>query len=66
MSITPIHAPFGGERMVGLSPGNATDAATDWRRRPNVFPGRALTAGALGQWQAWQAGHLATRGQDWT
>lgn len=66
MSITPIRAPLAGERVVGLSPGSATEAATDWRRRPNVFPGRALTAGALGQWQAWQAGHLATRGQDWT
>ncbi|WP_431051611.1 hypothetical protein [Roseateles sp. L2-2] len=66
MSTTPIRDPLAGERVVGLSPGSAIEAAADWRRRPNVFPGRALTAGALTQWQAWQAGHLATRGQDWT
>ena len=66
MSITPIRDPLAGERVVGLSPGSAVEATSDWRRRPNVFPGRALTAGALTQWQAWQAGHLATRGQDWT
>lgn len=66
MSTTPIRDPLAGERVVGLAPGSATEAATDWRRRPHVFPGRALTAGALTQWQDWQAGHLATRGQDWT
>ncbi|KQP37385.1 hypothetical protein [Pseudorhodoferax sp. Leaf274] len=66
MSTTPIDGALAGERVIGLSPQSATEAATDWRRRPNVFPGRALTAGALTQWQAWQAGHLALRGQDWT
>lgn len=66
MSTTPITGALAGERVVGLSPASATEAASDWRRRPNVFPGRALTAGALTQWQAWQAGHLALRGQDWT
>jgi hypothetical protein len=66
VSTTPITGALAGERVVGLSPASATEAASDWRRRPNVFPGRALTAGALTQWQAWQAGHLALRGQDWT
>jgi hypothetical protein len=66
VSITRIDDPLAGERVIGLSPGNASQAATDWLRRPNVFPGRALTASALLQWQSWQAGHLATRGQDWT
>lgn len=66
MTTTPISDPLAGERVVGLSPSNAAQAATDWPRRPNVFPGRALTAGALSQWQAWQGGHLAMRGQDWT
>lgn len=66
MTTTPIRDPLAGERVVGLSPSNAAQAATDWPRRPNVFPGRALTAGALSQWQAWQGGHLAMRGQDWT
>ena len=36
-----------------------------WLRRPNLFPGRALTAAALAQRQHWQAGHIAQRGQDW-
>jgi hypothetical protein len=66
VSTTPIRDPLPAERVIGLSPENASLAATDWRRRPRVFPGRALTAGALTQWQAWQGGHLATRGQDWT
>lgn len=66
MSTTPIRDPLPGERVVGLAPATAIEAASDWRRRPHVFPGRALTAGALTQWQDWQSGHLATRGQDWT
>lgn len=66
MSTTTIRGALAGERVIGLSPASATEAASDWRRRPHVFPGRALTAGALTQWQAWQAGHLALRGQDWT
>lgn len=65
MSIRKIDKPFAGERVVGLSPENATEAAQDWLRRPNLFPGRALTAAALAQRQAWQAGHVAMRGQDW-
>lgn len=66
MTTTPIRGALAGERVVGLSPSSAIESTTDWRRRPHVFPGRALTAGALVQWQAWQSGHLALRGQDWT
>lgn len=66
MSIRPIVHPLAGERIVALSPETATEAASDWLRRPNLFPGRALTANVLAQRQQWQAGHIAERGQDWS
>ncbi len=65
MSIRTIQRPLPGERVVALSPETATEAAQDWLRRPNLFPGRALTAAALQQRQQWEAGHIAERGQDW-
>ena len=65
MTIEAISDPLDGERVIGLSPQNADEAAIDWLRRPNIFPGRALTQGALQQSQAWAAGHIAKRGQDW-
>lgn len=52
-----------GERVVALSPENASEAAIDWSRRPNIFPGRALTVATLEERQRWQAGHIAQRGQ---
>jgi hypothetical protein len=55
-----------GERVVALSPENANAAATDWLRRPNLFPGRALTAPTLEGRQRWQAGRIAIRGQAYT
>ncbi|MDM0011749.1 hypothetical protein QTH87_04790 [Variovorax sp. J22P168] len=64
MAIRPIATPLAGERVIALSPENATDASTFWQRRLNLFAGRALSAGALAQRQAWQAGHIAQRGQD--
>lgn len=65
MAIRPIATPLAGERVLALSPENATDVSTFWQRRLNLFAGRALSAGALAQRQAWQAGHIAQRGQDW-
>jgi hypothetical protein len=65
VTIQAINDPLDGERVIGLSPQNADEAAIDWLRRPNIFPGRALTQGALQQSQAWAAGHIAKRGQDW-
>lgn len=62
-STTPITQPLPGERVIALSPQNAEEAALTWQRRPNLFAGRALTAGTLDQRQQWQAGHIATRGQ---
>lgn len=63
MSIEHITEPLAGERVVALSPEDATLAATDWLRRPNLFPARALTAPTLQGRQRWQAGHIAQRGQ---
>lgn len=65
MSIQTIQTPLPGERVIGLSPETATEAVSDWMRRPHLFAGRALNAAALQQRQSWQAGHLAERGQDW-
>ncbi|WP_372657517.1 hypothetical protein [Hydrogenophaga sp.] len=63
MSIEHITQPLAGERVVALSPQDATLAATDWLRRPNLFPARALTAPTLQGRQRWQAGRIAQRGQ---
>ena len=62
-TISRIVKPLSGERVAALSPGDATAAATDWLRRPNLFAGRALTAATLEGRQRWQAGRIAERGQ---
>lgn len=64
MSIREISHPLAGERIVGLVPADA-EAASTWLRRPNLFPGRSLTAATLEQRQAWQSAHLETRGRNW-
>ena len=66
MSIKPIRNPLDGERVVALSPETANEAATDWLRRPNLFPGRALTAPTLEQRQRWQASRIVVRSQAFT
>jgi hypothetical protein len=66
VSINEIKQALPGERVLGLSPEDATAAATDWLRRPNLFPGRALTAPTLENRQHWQAGRIAQRGQAFT
>jgi len=66
VSITTIAQALTGERVVALSPENSSEAATDWSRRPNLFPGRALTVATLEVRQRWQAGHIAQRGQAFT
>ncbi len=63
MTIERIDQPLQGERVVALSPEDAGRAATDWRRRPNLFAGRALTDATLQGRQAWQAGRLSHRAQ---
>jgi hypothetical protein len=66
VSIKPIAEPLDGERVLAVSPENANAAATDWLRRPNLFPGRALTAPTLEHRQRWQAGRIAIRTQAFT
>ena len=61
MTIERIDQPLQGERVVALSPEDASTAATDWRRRPNLFAGRTLTDATLQGRQTWQAGHLHHR-----
>ncbi|QHE75795.1 hypothetical protein [Hydrogenophaga sp. PBL-H3] len=61
MTIERIDQPLQGERVVALSPEDAGSAATDWRRRPNLFAGRTLTEATLQGRQRWQAGHLHHR-----
>ncbi len=66
MSTIPIDTPLPGERVLALSPQDARAAALTWLRRPNLFPGRALTAPTLDGRQRWAAGRLAQRGQSYT
>lgn len=66
MSITPIRLPLPGEQVLQLSPADAAEAATSWLRRPNLFPGRALTAPTLDARSRWAAGHIVQRGQAFT
>lgn len=65
MSIERIAQPLPGERVLALSPPTADEAVRAWLRRPNMFPGRALTCAALAQRQQWEAGRIAARGQSW-
>lgn len=65
-TVTPIERPLPGEQIAALSPGDARAAASDWLRRPNLYPGRALTAPTLEARQRWQAGRIAQRGQAFT
>jgi hypothetical protein len=66
MSITAITRPLPGERVLALAPQDAVEAAVTWLRRPNLFPGRALTAPTLEARSRWAAGHVAQRGQAFT
>lgn len=66
MTITAIAKPLPGERVIELSPADAAAAAQTWLHRPNLFPGRALTAQTLAALSAWAAGHVAQRGQAFT
>ncbi len=63
MRITPITHPLPGEQVVEVSPADADEAAATWLRRPNLFPGRALTAPTLEARSRWAAGHIVLRGQ---
>ncbi|WP_190285596.1 hypothetical protein [Montanilutibacter psychrotolerans] len=66
MSINVITHPLPGERVLDLSPPDAIAAAVAWRKRPNLFAGRALTAPTLESRAQWTAGRIAQRGQAFT
>jgi len=66
VSTTAIVSALPGERLIALSPQDDNEAAATWLRRPNLFPGRTLTAATLEDRQLWAAGRLARRGQAYT
>jgi hypothetical protein len=66
VGIKPIDQPLPGEQVVALSPESAAESAAHWLARPNLFPGRTLTAPTLQRRQRWQAGRLALHGQTLT
>jgi len=66
VSIKIISAPLSGEQVLQLSPADANEAALTWLRRPNLFPGRALTAPTLDARSRWASGHVVLRAQAFT
>ena len=64
MNVTPIKYPLGGEAALAVVPRLAREVSdANWRRRVNLFTGRALSDVALRLEQQERAGHLATLGQ---
>src|SRR5690606_8228399 len=51
---------------LSTAPEDAAAAAATWLRRPNLFPGRVLTAPTLDARSRWLAGRIAQRGQAFT
>jgi hypothetical protein len=66
VSIDTIKLPLPGERVLALAPETLSEAQ-DWLlRRPNLFPGRGLTAATLEGRQSWASHHVSLRGQAFT
>ncbi len=63
MPATPITNPAGGESLVGIEPQLRQQVDPGWRRRLNLFTGRALSDTALINEQTYRAGLLSTLGQ---
>ncbi|HVG21689.1 MAG TPA: hypothetical protein VNI02_21825 [Blastocatellia bacterium] len=63
MKVSRILNPLTGERVVGVDPAMRPNFEADWRRRLNLYTGRALSDTALTTEQEGRAGRLATRGQ---
>jgi hypothetical protein len=64
MNVSPIGSPLPGEVVVGVEPPLAAEVdSTWWRRRLNLFTGRALSDIALRAEQDHRAGRIATLGQ---
>lgn len=66
MPATIISNPVSGESLVGTEPQLLQQVDPGWRRRLNLYTGRALTATALDDEQAYRGGLLATLGQSVT
>jgi hypothetical protein len=66
MPATPITNPVSGESLVGTEPQLLQQIDPGWRRRLNLFTGRALTDTALDNEQLYRGGLLATLGQSVT
>jgi hypothetical protein len=66
MPATPITNPVSGESLVGTEPQLLQQIDPGWRRRINLFTGRALTDTALDNEQLYRGGLLATLGQSVT
>jgi hypothetical protein len=63
MPATPITNPARGESLVGIEPQLLQQVDPGWRRRLNLFTGRALSDTALINEQTYRAGLLSTLGQ---
>jgi hypothetical protein len=63
MSVTPIQNALPGEDLIGIQPELLQQVDPGWLHRLSLFSGRALTASALRNEQAYGAGRLATLGQ---
>lgn len=63
MKITPITKPRPGEHVIAVQPPLAPEVDPGWRRRLNLYTGRALSDVALSAEQAVRGGRLAARGQ---
>ncbi len=66
MPTTPITNPVPGESLVGTEPQLLQQVDPGWRRRLNLFTGRALTDVALKSEQTYRSGLLTTLGQSAT
>lgn len=63
MNVRPINDPVEGEQILAAIPEVKPVTETAWRRRLNLFAGRALSDTALRGEQEARAGRLATAGQ---
>ena len=67
MPATPISNPATGESLVGIEPQLLQQSpSAGWRRRLNLFTGRALSVSALDNEQLYRSGLLSTLGQSVT
>ncbi|MFY0566326.1 hypothetical protein ACN28E_21155 [Archangium lansingense] len=63
MNTKPLKDSLPDEHLLQVEPRPRPSVETDWRSRPNLYTGRALSAEALAAEQRERSGHLALRGQ---